>query len=125
LLESLATALSGPGRDELGPVESLGPLPVAQAVLRRVAQLGDGAGPLTRALAVLGGPAPLRHAAALAGQDIPRAARLADRLRAAQVLAPGAVLEFAHPIVADGHLRVDTSQRAGAGPRRGGAAART
>src|SRR5215470_12660529 len=69
------------------------------AALRRVSQLGEGAGRLTRALAVLGGPAPVRRAAALAGQDIPDAARLADGLRAADVLAPGSVLEFAHPIV--------------------------
>ena len=68
-------------------------------MLRRVNQLGEGAGRLTRALAVLGGPAPVRHAAALAGQDLPDAARLADGLRAADVLAPGPVLEFAHPIV--------------------------
>ncbi|HEU5391901.1 MAG TPA: AAA family ATPase [Streptosporangiaceae bacterium] len=82
-----------------GPVAGAALGAVAEAVLRRVAQLGDGAGPLTRALAVLGGPAPLRHAAALAGLDLPGAARLADRLRAADVLAPGSLLEFAHPIV--------------------------
>ena len=100
LLEALATALRAPGDgDLLARVDQLGPEPVAQAVLRRVGQLGDGAGRLTRALAVLGGPAPLRHAAALAGQDASTAARLADRLRAADVLAPGSVLEFAHPIV--------------------------
>jgi len=91
LVQSLATALQDDSRAALGPV--------AEAVLRRVAQLGDGAGPLTRALAVLGGPAPLRHAAALADMDLPGAARLADRLRAADVLAPGSLLEFAHPIV--------------------------
>jgi hypothetical protein len=83
----------------LARVDGLGPEPVAQAVLRRVGQLGDGAGRLTRALAVLGGPAPLRHAAALVGQDASAAARLADSLRAADVLAPSSVLEFAHPIV--------------------------
>ena len=94
LLESLAAALrNGDGGTEVGP------RPVAQAVLRQVAQLGEGAGRLTRALAILGGPAPLRHAAALAGQDLPQAAQLADRLRAADVLAPGSMLEFAHPIV--------------------------
>ncbi len=100
LLESLASALRelGPA-DVAGSVERLGPQPVAQAVLRRVGQLGDGAGQLTRALAVLGGPAPLRHAADLSGLDLPDAARLADRLRAADVLAPGSTLEFAHPIV--------------------------
>ena len=68
-------------------------------MLRRIGPEGPGAGRLTRALAVLGGPAPLRQAAALAGLDLPAAARLADRLRAADVLAPGSVLEFAHPIV--------------------------
>ena len=100
LLESLAAALREPGGgDPLARVESLAPEPVARAVLRRVSQLGEGAGRLTRALAVLGGPAPVRHVAALAGQDIPEAARLADGLRAADVLAAGSVLEFAHPIV--------------------------
>jgi DNA-binding CsgD family transcriptional regulator len=91
LVHSLAAALHDDVRGALGPV--------AESVLRRVAQLGDGAGSLTRALAVLGGPAPLRHAAALAGLDLPGAARLADRLRAADVLASGSALEFAHPIV--------------------------
>jgi DNA-binding CsgD family transcriptional regulator len=100
LLESLAAALREPGSgDPLARVGNLAPEPVARAVLRRVSQLGEGAGRLTRALAVLGGPAPVRHAAALAGQDLPDAARLADGLRAADVLAPGPVLEFAHPIV--------------------------
>ena len=100
LLESLTAALraSGDG-DPLARVESLGREPAGQAVLRRVASLGDDAGRLTRALAVLGGPVPLEHAAALAGQDTANAARLADSLRAADVLAPGPVLEFAHPIV--------------------------
>jgi len=90
LLEALAAAL----RDGDQKAE-----PIAQAVLRRIGPEGPGAGRLTRALAVLGGPAPLRQAAALAGLDLPAAARLADRLRAADVLAPGSVLEFAHPIV--------------------------
>src|SRR6476469_5266868 len=89
LLEALATAL----RDGDQKAE-----PIAQAVLRRIGPEGPEAGRLTRALAVLGGPAPLRQAAALAGLDLPAAARLADRLRAADVLAPGSVLEFAHPI---------------------------
>src|SRR5438876_623026 len=90
LLEALATAL----RDGDQKAE-----PIAQAVLRRIGPEGPEGRRLARALAVLGGPAPLRQAAALAGLDLPAAARLADRLRAADVLAPGAVLEFAHPIV--------------------------
>jgi DNA-binding CsgD family transcriptional regulator/tetratricopeptide (TPR) repeat protein len=100
LLESLASALRDVGpADAAGQAERLGPQPVAQAVLRRVGQFGPGAVALTRALAVLGGPAPLRHAAAASGLDLADAARLADKLRAADVLAPGGALEFAHPIV--------------------------
>ena len=99
LLQALAAALSAQDRLDDLSVATLGPQQVAQAVLRRVARLGEGAGRLTRALAVLGGPAPLRHAAELAGQDLAQAAWLADRLRAADVLAPGSMLEFAHPIV--------------------------
>jgi DNA-binding CsgD family transcriptional regulator len=88
LVQALATAL----RDGDQKVE-----PVAQAVLRRIGP--EEARRLARALAVLGGPVPLRQAAVLAGLDLPAAARLADRLRAAGVLAPGSVLEFTHPIV--------------------------
>ena len=88
LVQALAAAL----RDGDQKVE-----PVAQAVLRRIGE--EEARRLARALAVLGGPVPLRQAAALAGLDLAAAARLADRLRAAEVLAPGSVLEFAHPIV--------------------------
>jgi DNA-binding CsgD family transcriptional regulator len=87
LVQALATAL----RDGDQTME-----PVAQAVLRRIGPEGRR---LTRALAVLGGPVPLRQAAELAGLDLAAAARLADKLRAAEVLAPGSVLEFAHPIV--------------------------
>jgi DNA-binding CsgD family transcriptional regulator len=102
LLDALAKALrarGGDGRPSQLTVFSLGPRPVADAVLRRVSQLGSGAVELTRALAVLGRPAPLRYVAALAGVDLPPAARFTDRLREANVLAAGALLEFEHPIV--------------------------
>ena len=102
LLESLAAL-----RDERGPgvpltvadVLAAGPGPIAEVTLRRAGELGAGAEGLLRAVAVLGDGAPLRHAAALAGQDIPRAARLADSLREAFVLAPGVLAEFAQPVV--------------------------
>jgi DNA-binding CsgD family transcriptional regulator len=87
LIQALATAL----RDGDQKVE-----PVAQAVQRRIGPEGRR---LTGALAVLGGPVPLRQAAELAGLDLAAAARQADRLRAADVLVSGSVLEFAHPIV--------------------------
>jgi hypothetical protein len=80
LVQALATAL----RDGDQRME-----PIAQAVLRRIA--AEEGRRLTRARAVLGGPAPLRQAAALAGLDLAPAARLADRLRAAGVLAPGGI----------------------------------
>ena len=94
-LESLTAELRGAP----GPVETIGPQSIAASVLRRVGQLGDGAVALTQSLAVLGGPTLLRLAAGLAGLPVPEAALLADKLRAAAVLAPGSPLEFAHPIV--------------------------
>jgi DNA-binding CsgD family transcriptional regulator len=129
MLDALLVALRSAGGEDVDRIE---PEPIARAVLRHVAQLPSGAEALTRALAVLGGPAPLRLAAALAGQDDETAARLADALRAAAVLAPGAALEFAHPIVrsaiydaippgerALGHARAATLlERDGAGPER-------
>jgi len=101
LLDALVNAVQahdGTGLDEL-TVLSFGPQPVADAVARRIGQLGAGAIALVRALAVLGRPAPLRYVAALADMDLPQAALLTDRLRAASVLAAGALLEFEHPIV--------------------------
>ena len=103
LLESLVALREERGPDaplSVGDVRAAGPELVAETTLRRAAQLGAGAEALARAVAVLGGPAPLRHAAALEGQEIPRAARLADGVRAAGLLAPGTALEFAHAIVA-------------------------
>jgi hypothetical protein len=100
LLDALFNALDTRGCQDPDEVTmlSLGPQPVAEAVLRRIGQSGPGLA-LTRALAVLGRPAPLRYVAALAGTELPRAALLADTLRAASVLGPGALLEFEHPIV--------------------------
>ena len=101
LLDALVQALRAHGED--GPDEaavlSLGPPPVAEAVVRRMGHLGAGSVALARSLAVLGRPAPLRYAAALAGMDLAHAAPLTDQLRAAGVLGAGALLEFEHPIV--------------------------
>jgi predicted ATPase len=101
LLDALVKAIKargGAGLDEAS-VLSFGPQPVADSVARRIGQLGTGAVPLVRALAVLGRPAPLRYVAALADMDVQYVALLTDRLRAANVLAAGALLEFEHPIV--------------------------
>jgi DNA-binding CsgD family transcriptional regulator len=102
LLDALAKALRTRGTDGRPSevmVFSVGPKPVAEAVLRRVSQLGSGAVDLTRALAVLGRPAPLRYVAGLAGVELVLAARFTDALREASVLGAGALVEFEHPIV--------------------------
>ncbi|MGH3209366.1 MAG: AAA family ATPase, partial [Trebonia sp.] len=101
LLDALIEAIRAVGDDEPdeATVLSLAPQPVADAVTRRIGPLDEGALALTRALAVLGRPAPLRHVAALADMDLPQAALLTDRLRAASVLAAGALLEFEQPVV--------------------------
>ncbi|HET9082063.1 MAG TPA: AAA family ATPase [Trebonia sp.] len=100
LLDALVKAVRARGAtpDEM-TVLSLGPQPVADAMARRIGQLGTGAAAVARALAVLGRPAPLRHAAALAEMGLPEAALLTDQLREAGVLAAGALLEFEYPIV--------------------------
>ena len=73
---------------------------VARVVERQVARLPDGAGSLARAVAVLGSSAPLRHAAGLARLELAEAARAADALRAAGLLADGPGLTLAHPLIA-------------------------
>jgi len=105
LLDALLKALLAPlGRgsgttpDEV-TVLALGPQPVADAVVRRIRQLDAGSVALARALAVLGHPAPLRYAAALASMDLRAAALLTDQLRTACVLSAGALLNFEYPIV--------------------------
>jgi hypothetical protein len=107
LLESLLDWAADPSRRAgagggltVRAVRAAGPERVAEAALRLAASAGPDAGPLIRAVAVLGGPAQLRQAAELAGLDIAGAALLADRLRTAGVLAPGDEPEFAQPIVA-------------------------
>jgi DNA-binding NarL/FixJ family response regulator len=103
LLESLLAALrsapTGPGEDAAAVVRRIGPEPVARAVLRRIGLLGDESAALARSLAVLGKPSPLRLVSALADCDLTVASRAADDLRAAEVLAPSELLDFAHPIV--------------------------
>jgi DNA-binding CsgD family transcriptional regulator len=103
LLESLLVALrSAPaesGEDAVAVVRRIGPEPIARAVLRRIGMLGDESLALARSLAVLGKPSPLRLVSALAGCDLMAASRIADDLRAADVLAPSVLLDFAHPIV--------------------------
>jgi len=99
LLDALIKAARNDSALDAAALRSLGPRPVADAVTRRIGQLDDGGVPLGKALAVLARPAPLRQVAALADMELAQAALITDRLRAASVLAAGALLEFEQPIV--------------------------
>jgi len=73
---------------------------VARVIERQLARLPDGAGPLARAVAVLGPGTPLRHAALLARLETATAVRAADALRAAGLFEDGPELTLAHPLIA-------------------------
>jgi len=80
-------------------VADLGPDTVARHVLTRLARFGAEAISLARAIAVLGGSPQLRHAARLSRLGQGRARELCDRLREAEILAPGFPIDFVHPLV--------------------------
>jgi DNA-binding CsgD family transcriptional regulator len=80
-------------------VRSLGAGAVGRSVLVRIGRLGLDCDRLAQAIAILGPGGALRHAATLAELDREAAEIAADRLRAADVLAPERELDFVHPIV--------------------------
>jgi DNA-binding CsgD family transcriptional regulator len=86
----------GPGVLLAGGLEGIG-----RRVITRVQGLGPGALGLAQALAVLGDGCELRHAAAIAGVEMAAAARLAEDLAAADVLAAGDPPRFVHPVIRD------------------------
>jgi DNA-binding CsgD family transcriptional regulator/tetratricopeptide (TPR) repeat protein len=72
---------------------------IAASILVRVGRVGETAVSLARAVAVLGRDATPELAAELAGLDPGEAASAADTLIALEILSPGEVLGFVHPIV--------------------------
>jgi DNA-binding CsgD family transcriptional regulator len=102
-LRELVTDLKSEGRrptvDVARSVRSLGAGTIGRSVLVRIGRLGLECDRLAQALAILGPGAPLRHAARLAELERAAAELAADRLRAADVLAPERPLDFVHPIV--------------------------
>jgi DNA-binding CsgD family transcriptional regulator len=83
-------------------VESLSliaPAAIGTSVLARLGRMGPEAVALARALAVLGTGSEVRLAARLAELDPVVAELTADRLAAAQILAPERPLEFFHPLI--------------------------
>jgi DNA-binding NarL/FixJ family response regulator len=99
LLGQLAADGTVPGDEAARRLSAFGPEQVARTIGRQLARLPAGAGALAHAAAVLGRGAPLRHAAALTGLSQPRAARLADALRAAALLEQCQDLTLTHPLV--------------------------
>ena len=79
-------------------VEALVPPAVAESVLRRISAAGENAPKLVEAVAVLG-EAKLVDAAKVAELDEAEVVAAADRLAAADVLARGPLLTFAHPLL--------------------------
>lgn len=89
---------SATNRDE---VAAATPESVVRAVSLRLSRLASPAPDLAEALAILGDGAGLAEAAALIGLDSDEAARAADALAAAGILAPQAPPRFVHPLVAE------------------------
>jgi hypothetical protein len=74
---------------------------VGASVLGRLARLGSDAVSLAQALAVLGSQTEVGVAAELAGLEPAAAELTADRLVAAQILAPTRPLDFFHPLIGE------------------------
>ena len=100
LLTQLAADGVAPDDEAAARLGTFGSEQVARVIERQLARLPDGAGPLARAVAVLGPGAVLRHAARLARLEPATASRAADALRAAGLLDDGPGLELAHPLIA-------------------------
>ncbi len=99
VLRTLWTRSIGQDTETAGELASLGPETVARSVRSRLAPFGADAASLARAIAVLGGAPQLRHASRMAGVSEDRARELCDRLRDAEILAPGHPIDFVHPLV--------------------------
>ena len=80
-------------------LQRIAPAAVGTSALARLGRLGSEAVALARALGVLGAGAEVVLAARLAGLDPGVAELVADRLAAAQILAPVRPLEFFHPLI--------------------------
>jgi len=83
----------------LPALQRIAPGAVGGSVLARLGRLGAESVALARAVAVLGARAEVVVAARLAEMDPDVAELTADRLAAAQILAPARPLEFFHPLI--------------------------
>ena len=101
LLAALEAEPNRPTVEAARRVRELGAGTVGRSVLVRLARLGGDCERLAQVVAVLGSGCDLRNATLLAGLDRERAEVAADRMRAADLLAPGRALSFVHPIVGE------------------------
>ncbi len=88
-----------PTAEQAAGVQRLGPRTVARVTLGRLGRMSPDSVALARAVTVLAGDAELPRAARLAGLGDPQALTALDTLVEAQVLQPGAPLQFVHPIL--------------------------
>jgi DNA-binding CsgD family transcriptional regulator len=102
-LTELLRAAGGDGRPlallEPGELLAVGSEGIARGVIARARSVGHDALGLAQAIAVAGDGCQLRHAAVIAGIAMGSAARLADGLVRAEVLAAGDRPRFVHPVV--------------------------
>ena len=101
LLAALEAEPNRPTVEAARRVRELGAGTVGRSVLVRLARLGGDCERLAQGVAVLGSGSDLRNATRLAGLDRERAELAADRMRGADLLAPGRALSFVHPIVGE------------------------
>jgi DNA-binding CsgD family transcriptional regulator len=92
--------LSG-AEDSVTALRALASSAVGALVLGRLARLGPDTISLAQALAVLGSQNEVGVAAELAGLEPAAAELTADRLAAAQILAPARPLDFFHPLIGE------------------------
>jgi DNA-binding CsgD family transcriptional regulator len=92
--------LSG-AEDSVTALRGLASSAVGALALGRLARLGADAVSLAQALAVLGSQTEVGVTAELAGLDPADAELTADRLAAAQILAPARPLDFFHPLIGE------------------------
>jgi class 3 adenylate cyclase/DNA-binding CsgD family transcriptional regulator len=99
LLDTLKQESIEPRAENAEAVLEIGPAPVSRALSLRLSRLPSEASVLARAVAILGGRAELRHAAALANLDNELAGHTATMLARADILRYELPLEFTHPVV--------------------------
>ncbi len=99
LVAELARAEIRPTAAAAAHVPDVRPAAVARSVAARLAALGEEPAALACAVAVLGQPAEVRQAAAVARVDAAAATLYADALADAGLLGYGRPLDFIHPLV--------------------------